>query len=464
MGFAGRPVRRDGQPVALILETQADHARDLGRFLAHESYAPVGMTDPRSLLRAIGLAPPALVVVGSVKGDAEGSLAAIRAVREDGHRMPVILVVDQGSEALAVAALRAGASDYVDRREMPGGLRESLARVLRDPATKEVRVEAGEERRLAGGRRLVGESSWMKSLRRRIRRFGDADCNLLVTGETGTGKDLVAELVHANSPRNRRPFVCVNCAAIPDDLLENELFGHERGAFTGADHRQEGRVLAANGGTLFLDEIGDLSVHTQAKFLRAIERKEVQRLGSGQSIPVDIRIVAATNRDIDMLVEDGGFRQDLYFRLDVARVDLPPLRERREDLYPLCAHYLAELNQRFDLDVEGFTPEASRLLFWYSWPGNVRELKNVLEATLVNGATRRIGVGDLPESFLRRSSDRRNMPAEERDKVLWALYSCRWNKSQAARKLHWSRMTLYRKIDQYRIVQAGAKSAVDNLI
>ncbi len=323
------------------------------------------------------------------------------------------------------------------------------------PTREPGRATRAGERHLAGGGRLVGASAPMQRLQQRILSFGRVDSNLLVTGETGTGKDLVAELVHANGPRGRKAFVCVNCAAIPDTLLENELFGHERGAFTGADRRQEGKLLAAAGGTLFLDEIGDLSAYTQAKLLRAIECKEIQRLGSGRNIRVDVRIIAATNRDIDSLVEDGTFRQDLYFRLDVARIDLPPLRQRREDLDPLCRHFLAELNERFETDVEGFTPEVSRYLFWHSWPGNVRELRNVLEASFVNGADRRIGVENLPASFLRRFDNGQSMPAEERDQVIWALYSCRWNKSQAARKLHWSRMTLYRKIDQYHIVQAG---------
>ena len=450
------PPARDREPrvLALVLETEAPGAQALERILLEEGYESVWTVDEQSLLRELRLIPPDVVIVGSVAGRPSAGPAVVRAVRTVNPWVPVILVVDRSSEALAVAALRAGASDYVRRSGIPGVLRASLARVSR-AGSEPVRVAAqGSEGRIAGDRRLLGDSAPMQSLRRRIARVARSDSNLLLTGETGTGKELVAELVHRNSRRSKRPFVPINCAAIPESLLESELFGHERGAFTGADRRREGMLKAAAGGTVLLDEIGDLQAYAQAKLLRAIERKEVQRLGSGRSIPVDVRIIAATNRDIERLVADGGFRRDLYFRLDVARIDIPPLRDRREDLHPLCEHLLGQLNRRFEAAVEGFTLEAFNCLFWHSWPGNVRELQNVLEATFVDNPRRRIGVEDLPEAFLRRFRDADNVPERERDRVLWALYSSGWNKSKAARRLHWSRMTLYRKMDRYHLVQA----------
>lgn len=438
---------------ALVLETEGSHAHELLRLLAEEDYEPIGKADSGGLLSAVRRKPPELIIIGSLNGDPASGPEIVRAIRRHDQRVPVILLVDRGSEALAVAALRAGATDYVKRSEAPAALKASLARIARRKSAPRSRREGSE--RLAGGHRLLGASAPMGVIRRRIRRIARYDSNLLVTGETGTGKELVAELVHGNSPRRGNPFVSVNCAAIPESLLENELFGHEKGAFTGADRRQEGKLKSAAGGTLFLDEIGDMNEYTQAKVLRAIEQKEIQRLGGARSEPVDVRIVAATNRDLESLVADGRFRQDLYFRLDVARIEIPPLRERKEDLAPLCRHFLDELNQRFATRVEGLAPEAYNYFFLHSWPGNVRELRNVLEASFVNEPARQIQVGDLPAAFLRRFGDAASKPLHERDRILWALHSCCWNKSKAAKKLHWSRMTLYRKMDRYHIVQAG---------
>ncbi len=437
--------RADGpRAVAWIVESDVARSRDLARRLASAGFRAVRNVDRDCLARTIRLTPPDLVVVG----DSAAALAAVRAVRSRG-RTPVVLLVDESSEASAVAALRAGASDYLTWAEVAGGLGTCLARMCRRTLAAE---RAPDPIPLFDGHRLLGDSAAMQRVRRQIRRAADTDSNLLVIGETGTGKELVAELVHRNSTPRRGPFVALNCAAIPESLLESELFGHERGAFTSADRRQQGKLEAAAGGTLLLDEIGDLSTCAQAKILRAVELKEIQRLGSGRSIPVDVRIITATHRAIDRLMAEGRFRQDLYFRLDVARIDITPLRDRKEDLYPLCEHMIERLNQRLGAAVKGFTLEAFNCLFWHSWPGNVRELNNVLEATFVNGPSDRITVGDLPEAFLRRFHSASSMPRGERDRVLWALHTCEGNKSKAARRLHWSRMTLYRKLDRYRIV------------
>ena len=442
---------RPGCPrsAARILEIDAARSRKLARRLSSAGYDTVRDADVSVLIRTIRLTPPDLVVVGSVGGDPAEALAVVRAIRKLGP-IPVVLVVEEGSEALAVAALRAGASDYLKWAEVGDGLGAALARIRRRPASGRVqrRGDAG----LVDGHRLLGDSAAMRRVRRQIQRAAGTDSNLLVTGETGTGKELVAELVHRNSSRRRGPFVAVNCAAIPESLLESELFGHERGAFTSADRRQAGKLEAAAGGTLLLDEIGDLSACAQAKVLRAVELKEVQRLGGGRGIPVDVRIITATHRALDRLMAEGRFRQDLYFRLDVARIDMAPLRDRKEDLYPLCEHLLERLSQCLDAEVKGFTLDAFNCLFWHSWPGNVRELNNVLEATFVNGPGDYITVGDLPEAFLRRCRSASSMPSGERDRVLWALHTCEGNKSEAARRLHWSRMTLYRKLDRYRIM------------
>jgi transcriptional regulator with PAS, ATPase and Fis domain len=238
-------------------------------------------------------------------------------------------------------------------------------------------------------------------------------------------------------------------------LLESELFGYEKGAFTGASTGSEGKLKLADGGSIFFDEIGDMSPYAQAKILRAVETREVYRLGGKRRIPLNVRVLAATNHDLEQLVAQGQFRKDLYFRLNVARIHLPPLRERREDIVPLCQHYLYRLNQRFGRQVEGFTDEALARLIRYDWPGNIRELKNLLEAVLVTDPAQRISLADLPEPFRRHFTATAHTPQDERQRLLAALFSTNWNVSKAAQQLHWSRMTLYRKLEKYRIVKGG---------
>jgi transcriptional regulator with PAS, ATPase and Fis domain len=245
-------------------------------------------------------------------------------------------------------------------------------------------------------------------------------------------------------------LVVVNCAAIPDTLLESELFGHERGAFTGAYARQTGAIQAANRGTLFLDEIGDMSPIAQAKILRAIENKEVCPVGGRKSIPINVRFVAATNKNLEQMVEAGEFRADLYYRLNLVRISIPPLRERQEDIELLLDHYRRILNRKFGKQVEGFTEEAIITLVGYDWPGNIRELKNFLEATFIN-ARSRIGVGDFPPFFSKRLQEIGNNPRDERNRLLKALFDTNWNKARAAQQLQWSRMTLYRKMAKYQL-------------
>jgi transcriptional regulator with PAS, ATPase and Fis domain len=299
--------------------------------------------------------------------------------------------------------------------------------------------------------RLVGETPAIRELKSYLLKVASSDSNVLITGETGTGKEIAAELIHANSARRQGPCVRINCPAIPDTLIESELFGYERGAYTGADSLKDGMMRVANGGTVFFDEIGDLSLSAQSKILRAVETKEVRRLGSRSSTPVDVRVLAATNRDLDRLADDGRFRQDLYFRLNVARIHLPPLRERREDVPLLLRHYVREFNGLQHKEVEGFREEVEDRLLAHDWPGNVRELKNLIEACFLSVSSGGISLEDLPEHFRQRLDRPDRRSDDERERLLSTLASTRWNKSDAAVKLHWSRMTLYRKMAKYRI-------------
>jgi transcriptional regulator with PAS, ATPase and Fis domain len=299
---------------------------------------------------------------------------------------------------------------------------------------------------------LLGDSVLMREIKTYIGKVAVTDSTVLITGETGTGKELVAELLHHKSPRQKKPLVCVNCAAIPDTLVESELFGYDRGAFTGAYTAKDGLLKAAAGGTIFFDEIGEMSPYAQAKVLRALECKEVYPVGGNRRVPLDIRILAATNQELEPTAEGATFRADLFFRLNVARIHLPPLRDRKDDLPLLCVHYLQEFNGRFRGAVEGLSEEVWEMFLRYAWPGNVRELKNVLEAAFINRPSRQITCLDLPASFRRRFDDIPNLLPDERERVLAALVATNGNKSKAAEKLRCSRMTLYRKMTKYQIV------------
>jgi transcriptional regulator with PAS, ATPase and Fis domain len=274
---------------------------------------------------------------------------------------------------------------------------------------------------------------------------------LLITGETGTGKELASQFIHRASARRNKPLVCINCAAIPDSLIESELFGYELGAFTGAMCKTAGQLERANGGTVFLDEVGEMSPLAQAKMLRVIEGKEISRLGGRSFIRLNVRFVAATNQNLEKLVGDDRFRRDLFFRLNIVALHLPSLRERKEDLPDLFRYYIADMNRRFKRSVAGFTDDAYNYLLNYAWPGNIRELRNLVEAIFVNLPSQNVEQIDLPAEFLRKLNTAAGAPASERDLLLSALLCTQWNKSKAAKQLNWSRMTIYRKIAKYRL-------------
>jgi transcriptional regulator with PAS, ATPase and Fis domain len=244
---------------------------------------------------------------------------------------------------------------------------------------------------------------------------------------------------------------------VPDSLFESELFGYERGAFTGAHASKDGKLKLADGGSIFLDEIGDLSLYTQAKMLRVLENKEIERLGATKTVPLDVRVIAATNRDLEQLVANGQFRADLFFRLDVLRIHLPPLRNRKEDIPLLLEYYIRKLNSRLSCEVQGFTEETLEYLLQYDWPGNIRELKNMLECVFASVPGRWIALTDLPARFRVKLKPIEHRTLDDREKIISALLATDWNKSRAAQKLQWSRMTLYRKMAKFGVEQTHVK-------
>ena len=296
---------------------------------------------------------------------------------------------------------------------------------------------------------MIGSSQKITAVRDYLSQVARFNSHVLLTGETGTGKELAAALVHERSPRASHPFISLNCAAIPETLFESELFGHEKGTFTGADSMRGGLFAAANRGTVFLDEVGEMPLTAQSKILRVLENREIQRLGSSRPHSVDIRVVAATNQSLEELVGQGKFRSDLFYRLNIARVHLPPLRERKEDIPGLIAHFLTVLNDQMGREVVGMEPDVRDCLMDYDWPGNVRELKNVLEATLLTIRSSVIGFKDLPDQYQTRFSRIRAAPFQERERLVSVLATTNWNVSKAAKQLDWSRMTVYRKMEKY---------------
>ncbi|MGD9013756.1 MAG: sigma-54 dependent transcriptional regulator, partial [Desulfobacterales bacterium] len=298
----------------------------------------------------------------------------------------------------------------------------------------------------------------MREIKHYLAKVARTDSNVLITGETGTGKELAAGLIHYQSPRYGKPFVCINSAALPETLVESELFGYDRGAFTGAVTEKPGKLELAAKGTVFLDEIGDMNRYAQAKILRSIESREFFHLGGRRPVPFKARVIAATNKDPMQLIEERKMREDLYYRLNVARIHLPPLQKRKDDIPPLVSFAVNRLNRRFRRQVHGLTDEAMEHLLLYDWPGNIRELFNLLEATYISLPSQHADFIDLPKPIKKQIKVPEFYASDERKRIVSALLETNWNKSTAAQKLNWSRMTLYRKMSKYSITERRAQT------
>ncbi len=374
--------------------------------------------------------------------------------------IPVVVLTAFGSMDSAVAAIRAGAYDFVTKPIEVEMLSLTLARAVRHRQLQEtVRVLREDSGRGPAFDAVVGASAAIMDVLDQIGRAAVSDATILLTGETGTGKELLAGSIHARS-RRPGPFVPVDCGALPDTLFESELFGHTRGAFTDARTRRDGLFVRARGGTLFLDEIGEIPMSLQPKLLRAVEERTVRPVGADAEVPVDVRVIAATNRDLEAAIEEGRFRQDLFYRINVVQVEVPPLRARGADILLLAQHFIRQAAARTDRAVTGLTrPVADRALS-YAWPGNVRELRNAMERAVAMTRFEQIVVEDLPEKIrtYRRSqvlaggpdpAELRPLHAVERDYILHVLEASGGNKSAAAGILGLDRTTLYRKLERY---------------
>jgi len=446
----------------LVVDDDPSDLDVIAESLEREGYDVAKAESGKEALRLIESENFNLIITDLKLPDIDGMEILRRAKAEIPH-VQVIVLTGYGTIEGAVEAMRSGAFHFLQKPVDIVILRETVKRAL-EKQELELRniylMEQAQERYRFEN--LIGKSKAMQEIFRQIRRVAPTRANVLIIGETGTGKELIARAIHQHSPRRDKPFVAVNCAAIPKELLESELFGHEKGAFTGAVRQKAGYFELADGGTLFLDEIGDMSPDLQAKLLRAIETKEFWRVGGTRPIEVDVRIIAATNRDLEEAVRKGEFREDLYYRLKVFTIRVPPLRERREDIPLLVQHFIKEICEQNGMEPLKITREAMDKLINYDWPGNVRELRNVIESAVITATSDTIDVDDLPEEI--RGGGRRaeeeddsridvrvgmSMDEIEKEAIRKTLQMTGGNKTKAANILKIGLRTLYRKIKQY---------------
>lgn len=399
------------------------------------------------------------LILLDMKMERMDGLTTLSVLMQAGFDFPVIVLTAFSSVESAVEAMRKGAFDYIAKPVDIDELKILITRALSFRAlsdeNNQLKSRLGEQ---FSFHNIIGKSAAMQQMFSTLSMVAPTDATVLITGESGTGKELVANALHQNSARKERPFIKLNCAALNENLLESELFGHESGAFTGAAGRRKGRFELANKGTLFLDEIGDMSLQTQAKILRVLQEGEFERLGGTETVRVDVRLIAATHKDLESMIEEGSFRQDLYFRLSVVPVDLPALRERSVDIPELANHFLRRFVEKNRKDIKDIHPEALNLLMQYEWPGNIRELENSIERAVILCLGEQITPQELPPHLLsedvrhlRVSHDKESFTLRdmEREVIRTTLEKTGHNKSQAAKQLGVARQTLLNKIKEY---------------
>ncbi len=410
------------------------------------------------------------VVLSDIHMTPYSGLDLLDSFRKTRPEVPIVLLTAFGSVDMAIQAMKHGAFDYIAKPvnldELVGTIRRAVEhrRLIEDNRTRN--HEFSEQPRTTS---LIGESKKMVEVFKLVGRVAHSRAAVLLHGESGTGKELIARAIHDHSPRSMHPFVAVNCSAIPDSLLESELFGHIKGSFTGAHTMRRGLLEMASGGTFFLDEVGDLTSAGQAKLLRALQEGEIRRVGSNEPVRVDLRIIAASRRNLTELVAAGRFREDLLYRLNTVTIFLPPLRQRPEDIPLLARAFLERYGSLKEVPVSSFSPSAMRVMTDYSWPGNVRQLEHVVERAVALASSAILSIDDLPSEVIHRDSapvlHTKILPgtlkALQRDQVLKMLEATHGNKEQAARLLGISRRTLYRFIERYGLGKSPSSAEID---
>ena len=436
----------------LVVDDEAIVRESLHDWLSDAGYQVFTAENGPKALEVIKKERLGIVIADLVMPGMDG-IELMKRAKEIQPNIEVIIITAYGSIPTAIAAMKEGAYDYIEKPFCPERAELLVEKLAEHQELVEENLSL--RQRLEDHYRfenIITKSSKMQRVIELIKIVAKSNATVLITGESGTGKELVARAIHSQSHRQSKPFVAVSCAALPESLLESELFGHEKGSFTGAYAQKKGKFEFANGGTLFLDEIGEMSANVQVHLLRVLEEKEFTRVGGNEPIKVDVRVISATNKDLKRAIASGQFREDLYYRLNVVTIELPLLRERKEDIPLLAQYFLNKFALENQKEVAGFSPEATEFLLGYDWPGNVRELENAIERAVILAKDSLITIADLPQentSLARSALTGKNLKEMEKNHILNVLCETDGNYSEAARILGITRMTLYNKVRQY---------------
>jgi two-component system nitrogen regulation response regulator NtrX len=480
------------KPKILVIDDEAAIRDSLRMILEYEHYGFIGAGSGQEGLAAIQRERPDMVLL-DIKMPGMDGMEVLRKIRTVDETVPVVMISGHGTTSTAVDAIKSGAIDFLDK---PLSSERVIVTVQNVLATQELRQEnRALKLAMESKYEIVGDSPVLRHVLESVKKAAPTNATVLLLGESGAGKELVARTIHRNSPRAGQRFIQVNCAAIPEELIESELFGHEKGSFTGATEKQIGKFEQADRGTIFLDEIGDMSAKTQAKVLRVLQEQEVERLGSARTIKVDVRVIAATNKNLEDAIARGEFREDLFFRLNVIPIVVPPLRERKSDIPALVQHFAKRLSEEHNMKPKRFEPRAMEALQRYRWRGNIRELRNTVERVLIMAAGDSVRVDDLPQDIRGDAGPRPSETAEagtsagagvgaglsrpemttgtgsaempgagagtlrefkdlsERAFLVQKLRENNWNISKTAELIDTPRSNLYKKLEQYGIKQ-----------
>ena len=462
----------------LVIDDDDQLRKSFCKLLKEEKYAVISAASGEAGIEIVKQNVLDLVIL-DLRLPGINGMETFKRIKKIDSKLPVIIITAYGTTQIAIEATKIGAYDYVlkpfDVPDMLNLIEQAIEAgyFMRSP----VEVDAAPDKE--SGDVIIGQSKLMQDVYKSIGRVSQTDATVLILGESGTGKELVARAVYQHGIRSDKAFLIINCVAIPENLLESELFGYEKGAFTGASQRHIGKIEQANGGTVFLDEIGDMPLNIQAKILRLLQEKSIERLGGEETIPVDVRIIAATNKKLEQAIKDEKFREDLYFRLKVVAIELPPLRDRREDINSLISYYMSKFSDELKVDNPGIQKEALKRLNNYDWPGNIRELSNLIQKVLIFNRGAPISTADLEQVINKKEKNKSSEEIELKDIKGWvrqllskpsenyrfddfidivssivvaeALKITNGNRSQAAKLLSVSRPTLHAKIDKYGI-------------
>ena len=439
----------------LIVDDEAIMRDSLNDWLMEDGYEAVAVEDGQKAIEIVR-SQPFNVVLCDLKMPGMDGIETMQKIKEINKDLPVIIITAYATVNTAVESMKQGAYDYIVKPFDPEEVSHLIRKIISHQQLLQENILLRQElKRVYQFRDIVGKNYKMQEIFELIRTVADSDASVLILGESGTGKELIARAIHYSSHRAEKPFVSVSCSALPESLLESELFGYEKGAFTGAVRDKPGRFEEANKGTLFLDEVGEMKPETQLHLLRVLQEREIRRLGGTGVIKVDVRIIAATNKDLERAVKEGSFREDLYYRLNVVTIQLPPLREREDDIPLLAERFLMKYNIKNNKNLEGISPKAIALLVQYHWPGNVRELENAIERAVVITKHRIIQIEDLPphiQSFQEsKGIQPRKLKEVEKEHIQHTLEENKWNISKTSKVLGIDRSTLYKKIRQYEL-------------